>query len=309
MALPLPNGFSGFRVLDEGYHLIDPRASLPKLTSSSRVIKDGTPLILDATGYIDAAAKQGTNEEQRVNITNGGNVPTTGSFYLAWVPPGLDADGNAIASVSIGPIPYNATVAQVQALVDAAVGGGNITVALVAGGGTSWPTALTYYSFTFVGKYSAKNVAAMTVGANTMDQTGTPVIATQTAGVAGYVTSTSFVGFSHDWDLYGAAVNYERMFPLPPNLESPPGSAKRYLFSRALLGRRFAGKYDPNYAVTQALIGDSVDIGYNVTDDQHYVSAGASNALVKIVEIPIESIGKYGGEVIFTVLSAAIAQL
>ena len=299
MADALPNGFAGFAPRDVNNAMFDLTLNLPKLSGSTVAIKKGTPLIYD-TNSCAGAARQGTNEKVEIDLTNGGSVPTTGSFYLLWTPP----NGTQL---TIGPIAYNASVSDVQKAWDAAVGPGNTLIANEDSGTGVWPTAAVDYSITFKGKYSARNVGAVTVGTNTMDQTGAPNITVATAGVEGHVTSTTLIGFANDWDAGGSIVNWDALFPKAPNLDDPYGSTKQYLIQRALPGRRFVANYDPLYALAQSVVSTTaVDIGYNLDNDQFFIKPTTTVGLVYVTGL-IDPIGKYGGLVEFELKTAAIA--
>lgn len=301
MAEPLPVGFAGFAPKDPLLRMADMRANRTKVSSSTRVIKPGHPLISAANGTCDRCAVLGTSEVVDIDISNGGSAPTTGVFSFRVT----DFGSVVLTSPTV---PYNATIAQVQAAWDTMIGPGNVTVSLLDG--TQWPVAGTTYRLTFKGKWASRNVGTITAVNNTMNNTGDISNVVSTAGVNGYVSSTTLIGFSTAYDVQGGeAYTYGREFAMPPlNLEGKFATdALSILFERLESSRRFIAAVDPFVALAVSHLDTACDIGWNIDTQQCYIAVGRTdNAIVKPVEILPDQLGLKGGLVEFVVVAANI---
>lgn len=296
---PIREGFRGFALRDRfipflGATKITPNATYP--------LKKGYPLIL-ASGLGTVAAVTGTDEIQRITITG---TPTGGSFTLTYTDP------NSVVATTAA-IAYNATAAQVQAALEALtnIGTGNV---LAAGG----PLPGSVVNITFQNNLSSTNVTAMTTTDSfTGGSSPASAITTPTSGVRGYITSTQILGFSDEWESGPLDGKYPRSFAQAPiELDLPfsgyvngaSAPSREIKFTPAAIGANvtFIGAVGPYTAVTQALVGTDVDLGWDVTRKEVYVRADGtvSNALARVISIPDNQVGVFGGLVEFVVLAA-----
>lgn len=289
-------GFRGFGLRDRKIPFL--AASL-LVANATYPIKPGYPLI-PSSGKITVAAVTGTNEVQRITVTG---TPTGGLTTATITTP--DAATGAIA------IPYNATAAQVQVLVNALT---NVHLGdIVVSGGPFPGTAI---DFTFVNDLSATDITSMTlVDAYTGGSSPAAALTTPTAGVRGYITSTKLVGYANEWE-NGPISNWSRNFAQSPiELDLPFSGAngtatpdRELKFNPCNVGPDivYAGSISPYIAVTQALAYNDYDLGWDVTRKELYIrpDGTTSNTLARVVEVPREQIGVVGGWVYFVTLSA-----
>jgi len=294
MADPIGEGFSGF---EPASHLRgNVRTDARILTTQTLIVKKSFPLIF-SSGNVQVAAVTGTNEQQTVTMTGS---PTGGTFTLTY--------GGATTAA----IPYNATALQVYTALVAlsSIGLGNIKVT-----GTQLPAGTVTVEFT--GALSATDVAAMTkTDSLTGGTTPATVITTATAGVKGYVTSTSICGFAAEWENGSVDGIYPRSFSQAPAELGLPFSGATFgtgatprremIFYPAMAGNLFKGCIDPTVAVSAAThVLLKCDIGYDPGNKLCYLRTGStSNTLALITGIVPGQDGVKGGQVYFKILDA-----
>lgn len=270
-----------------------------KLSSSTRAIKKGHPIISATGDTCDRANTQGTNEVQTVTITG---TPTGGSFTLTSNVVGasqVTADGNFTGTTAA--IPFNATAAQLQAALEPILGVGNVSCA----GGPYPGTACT---ITFLGELAYTDVAVL-VKADSFTGGSSPAsaVTTTTAGVQGAITSTVILGFSEMNDVSPVS-NWPTSFPQGPlNLDGPYGfSPKPILIHTDESGEIYTGNIWPTETVQNALVNPAVAycLGYNALEDTCYIRTldTSTNAMIRIVGIPAGEAGKVGGRVDFMII-------
>lgn len=130
-----------------------------------------------STSPLNGTYTAGTNEVQ--TLTKTGTI-SGGTWPLSW-------EGYTFSSG----FAHNAAVATVQAAIDAQVGAGNITV-----GGN--PLSTGNMTFTFVGDFAARNVAALTFSTASLTGGGSVAHSTSTPGVEGYVSTPVY----SDWSAF-----------------------------------------------------------------------------------------------------------
>lgn len=273
-----------------------------KLSSSTRNIKKGHPLISATADTCDRAATQGTSEVQTLTITG---TPTGGSFTVTSTITGysrLTSDNNFTGTTVA--VAYNATAAVLQAALETILGVGNV----VCAGGPFPGTACT---ITFGGELAHTNVAALTTTDSlTGGSSPASAITTTTAGVNGAVTSTVILGFSEMNDVSPVSAWPASFSQGPLNLDGPFGfSAKPILIHPDMSGEIYSANIWPTETVSTSLVSTSVayTIGYDVANDCCYVRTGdtTTNAIVRIVGIPAGEDGKVGGRVDFMILDGS----
>jgi len=272
-----------------------------KVSTSTRAIKQGSPVITAANNTLDRVAVQGTNEVQTITITG---TPTGGTFTITSAITGSSAktaSGNFTGTTVA--IARNATAAVVQAALETILGEGNV----VCGGG---PFPGTPVSVTFRGELSSTNVAALTTTDSfTGGSSPASAVTTATAGVTGLVTSTVLLGFSLMNDT-NPLPTWPGMFaPGITNFDGPYGnSAKPITVHPAYSGEIFQGCIWPTETVTAGLVDNAYSLGWNLDEECVYIRTGdTSNAIVRIVGIMPGELGKVGGVVDFVVVDGASA--
>jgi hypothetical protein len=128
-----------------------------------------------STSPLNGTYTAGTNEVQ--TLTKTGTI-SGGTWPLSW-------EGYTFSAG----FAHNAAVATVQAAIDAQVGSGNITV-----GGN--PLSTGNMTFTFVGDFAARNVAALTFSTASLTGGGSVAHSTSTPGVEGYVSTSVYSEWS-----------------------------------------------------------------------------------------------------------------
>jgi hypothetical protein len=273
-----------------------------KVSSSTRNIKKGHPIISAASDTCDRANTQGTNEVQTLTITG---TPTGGSFTVTSTITGysrLTADNNFTGTTVA--VAYNATAAVLQAALETILGVGNV----VCAGGPFPGTACT---ITFQGELAVTNVAALsTTDSLTGGSTPASAISTTTAGVNGAITSTVIMGFSEMNDVSPVS-QWPTSFPQAPlNLDGQYwNSGKPILIHPDMSGEIYTGAIWPTETVATSLVSTSTayTIGYDVVNDCCYIRTGdtSTNAIVRIVGIPPGQNGVVGGNVDFMILDGS----
>jgi len=297
---PLPSGFMNFQ---EARNIAMNGAIQPtfrqKLAGSVNVIKKGHPLITGASGTYDLAAVLGTNEVQ--TLTFAGTVTT---FTLAITGRRLDTGVSTTETTSL--ITYNADFNVLAANVQRAlqllanVGVDNITVER---------TSATVLTVRYKNFLSARNVAQIT--APTVNGGGTVTPATGTAGVDGYVTSATLLGFADRFER-GSITNWQRQFAQPTdlNLDGEFWTDPLEMCIFPLRDNIFRAAIEHDVAVAASMIGTSYPIGWNVDRAQCYVATQqATNAIATVVGVAPDQVGVIGGTVDFIIASGAIALL
>lgn len=297
---PLPSGFKDFQ---EARNIAMNGAIQPtfrqKLAASTNVIKKGHPLIVASTSYYDLAAVTGTNEVQ--TLTFAGTVTT---FTLAITGRRLDTGVSTTETTAL--ITYNADFNVLAANCQRAlqllanVGVDNITVER---------TSATVLTVRYKNFLSARNVAQIT--APTVNGGGTVTPATGTAGVDGYITSTTLLGFADRFEK-GSITNWQRQFaqPIDLNLDGEFWTDPLEMCIFPLRDQVFRASIEHDVAVALTQIGNTYPIGWNVDRSQCYIATQqATNAVATVVGVSPDQVGVIGGVVDFIITSAAIALL
>jgi len=296
MGDPISEGFLGFSArsfmannMRSKARYLNPLASYP--------VKKYSPLILNASGRLEHAAVQGTNEVTTLTQTGS---PTGGTFTITY-------GGQTTAGIA-----YNATAAQVQTALQAlsTIGNGNV----VCAGGPINSAAVTV---TWSNALSGTDITAPTCTSTGLTGGTSPAVTptTTTAGVVGYVTSTKLVGFSDEWEEGPLGTQYGREFAQAPKELGLPFSGavagqttpnREIIYFPCLAGNVFSGAIEPTVAVSEALLasgGVTADLGWDPGNKRCYIrTATTNNALIKIIGIRPDSIGVYGGVVDFKIL-------
>lgn len=270
-----------------------------KVSSSTRNIKKGHPIINAANNTCDRANTQGTNEVQTVTITG---TPTGGSFTLTSAIVGASqVTATRLFTGTTVAIPFNATAAVLQAALETILGVGNVSCA----GGPFPGTACT---ITFLGELAYVDVAALTkTDSLTGGTTPASAVTTTTAGVQGAVTSTVILGFSEMNDVSPVS-NWPVSFAQSPlNLDGPYGfSAKPILIHMDEAGEVYQGNIWPTETVTASLVNPATAycLGYNPLEETCYIRTldTTTNAMIRIIGIPPGEVGKVGGLVDFVII-------
>ncbi|MBI4898741.1 MAG: hypothetical protein HY827_10305 [Actinobacteria bacterium] len=127
-----------------------------------------------STSPLHGTYTAGTNEVQQVGVI----PPTGGTWALSW-------EGHVFSAA----FAHNASVATVQAAIDAQVGAGNITV-------SGYPISTSYMNFTFTGDFASRNVAQMVFDGTSLVGSGGTGIQTTYPGVEDYVSAVVFSDWS-----------------------------------------------------------------------------------------------------------------
>lgn len=324
MPAPLRTGLAGFRLLVPSDLITSYGKRRAKLSGSTRNVRAGTPVIAGASNTLDRInITGGTNEVQRLTPAQGA-ADTGGTFKINLLLPS--------GTVQTASIAFSASLATIQAAIEAVLPNSNRenptdapkirgTNSVVASGGPLFTAAGGLGSavdLTFTGKFSAQNITATTITSSLTGTTPSITPSTVTAGVYGYASSTTFIGFANEFEqgplaapVSGGSAAYGREFAQAPlNLDGPfASSAFEILYWPA--GPHpfeFEAAIEPWLPVTAGMVGTSYDLGYNVTYDQFYVSTATTTAaIVKVTAIPDGQLGVYGGLVRATILPAAVA--
>lgn len=325
MGTPLIAGFAGFSLLAPNDIVSDYMKRRAKLSGSTRNVRKHTPVISGAGNTLDRINNTGgVNEIQTLTGTSGAS-DVGGTFTISWVLNGVTYTTASLAA--------SATAAQIQTALDNAMpvsnmmaptdrpnlGPGNFTV---AGGPifTSAGAVGTAVTITFKNKFSGQNVAQVTITSSLTGTTPAITPTTTTAGTYGYASSTTFIGFSGEWEqgptaapVSGGTASFGREFAQAPVNPHGPFATSDNPIAFIPLGPHpieFLANIEPWIAVAATMVSNSTgyDIGYNTDLDQYYVSTATnSNSLLRVVGIPAGQVGVYGGLVRCTVIPAAIA--
>lgn len=294
---PLTDGFNGF---SEVRNIAINGAVQPtfrtKLAGSVLAIKKGHPLIVGALGTFDRCAVTGTNEQQTLTFAG-----TVTSFTLAVTARSLTSGISITATTPA--IAYNADFnvlaanvkTQLQLLAN--VGVDNVDVVR---------TSATVLTVTFKNLLSGRDVGAIV---SAPSGGGTLTVATSVAGVNGYVTSTTFLGFADRSEL-GTIPNWQRQFPQPIDLNL---DGKTWVDSKEtcifpLRDQVFRARIEHDVAVDRAThIDQTYPIGWYPDRQQCYIATlQSTNAVAKIVGVAPDQQGAVGGIVDFIIIPGAI---
>ncbi len=304
MGTPAFEGFRGLVGLQPGADGVPFRASYFKFAAGT--IKSGTPVILSASGNGNAiqrvALTLGVNNVQSLTFT--GTV-SGGSFTLSVTTGGVTAVTAAIA--------WNATAIQVQMALEllSNVGAGNVTV-------TGGPAPGTPFAVTFT-NYLGSRVIPVMVRVNSLTGSTPEVVPAEvTAGVQGRISSTAFFAFSNDWETDASALGdpatggYGYEFGHPPaNTDGPFWNSPNPINVEPIAnGKLFMANIAHDIAVTNAMVGTTYDIGYNLTRDDFFINTGTTvNPLALITRVVEGQLGLKGGLVEFVMPAAAVQQI
>lgn len=140
---------------------------------------------------------------------------------------------------------------------------------------------------------------------------GAPVVATAAGDVAraaltaNIVTSTAILGFSNEDDTGNPGGLLGREYALPPSIKDRDTSLKLYNVNMAVPWNAHTYPLKAGQTPARTDIGVACDIGYDATNDSWFLDkTSATNALVRITDIPSGNIGVDGGLVEFVVLDA-----
>ena len=322
MAAPLIVGFRGFALLSPNDTITSYIKRRAKLSGSTRNVRKHTPVIAGASNTLDRINNTGgVNEVQRLTGAGSG---VGGTFTISWPAP----DGVTYTTASLA---ATATAAQVQQALDNAmpvsymmaptdrpnIGGGNFTVTggpLFTAGGAVGSTM----DITFGNLFSGQNVNAVTINSSLTGTTPGITPSTVTPGTYGYASSTTFIGFAAEWEqgptaaaVSGGTASYGREFAQAPvNLHGPFATSANPIgfFPLGPHPMEFLAGIEPWVAVSAALVGTDISIGYNTDLDQYYAStATLTNPILRVVGIPDGQVGVYGGLIRCTIVPTAIA--
>lgn len=311
MPAGLRDGFRGWGVSDRSDNPdVMPLSYLKN--PGTGAIKSGTPLILSSGSvFVERAAlTAGVNE---VNTLTYGGTVTGGTFTLSFTGSGSTQTTTALA--------WNSTAFQVQEALQALsnIGPGNV---LVTGG----PGPGTPFVLTFRGLLASRVITTIVVNSSLAGTSPTLTAAKTTSGTQGRISSAAIFGFAENWDnaygpmgsSQGTYGGYDLAFGRPIiNLEGyppvvagalPPNEAdqKPIIVQPAGGGKIFYGRVAHDVTVTNALIGTTVDIGWNPDFEDFYIAATTVVPLATIIRIPPEEVGRVGGIVEFVIQSARL---
>jgi hypothetical protein len=301
---PIVEGFLGFSARSELVKIGGTR-TLAALLDPARTasVKQFHPVTRVAnTGYLRRCTATFTNDVQTIATTG---VPTGGTFTLPVVINGVTATAT---------IPYNATAAQVQALLLALpnIGnssqGPNVTVT-----GGPLPTGIVV---TFRNDLSSQPITLIVPNYSglTGGTSPTATVTHTTTGVVGVMTQAAFCGFSNEWEKGPLDGYYPRSLAMAPiELDLPLGGKntsgvddREIKYFPTLPGEIFTGRVLKTVQASRTLVtGASINIGYNGDYDRFYVDPNNNgSAAIRIIQVVEGDEGVYGGRVDFEVLQS-----